>query len=495
MGKSIFVRMLFVYLLIILVSFALLGGIFFTTLRNNYLDAQMGIMIDNLHEINEWVNGEGCEEMTDIAFYQRLVDKAEEDDTMLWFISNEKMVYMIADPHSDVLIKEKFTTADVERYFEITQRGDYVKEVSTVENTFEGAVMTVAIPIIVNGKVIGAVAAHRAIVDFGGGISTIERQVFSPLIISMLFAFFLVFVLSRYIVKPIRDISNAAGELSRGNLDYRVKPRTKDELGELAVSFNKMAEELKLQDGLRNTFIANVSHELRTPLASMQGFVQGMLDRAIDEEDRDKYLEIVLGETKRMNALISDLLDLAKVESGKFPIELSEFDINELVRQCIIMFEQRIEDKHLNVKILLSEEKMIVWADRDRISQVITNLVDNAVKFMDNEGELKIWTNSDADKVYVHISDSGEGIPKEDEPYIFERFYKADKSHSRSKPGTGIGLSIVKRIITQHGEKISLTNDPGRGATFTFTLSRSATQEEKRIKSEFERAREEQDEE
>ena len=495
MGKSIFIRMLFVYLLIILVSFSLMGGIFYTTLRNNYLDTQMDIMVEKLHEINDWVAGEGCEDMSDIDFYARLIEKADKDDTILWFISNDPMVYMEINPHSDVLNEDTFSSQTVERYYETTQRGEYIKEVSKVERTFEGSVMSVAIPIEVDGKIIGAVAAHRAIKDFGGGISTIERQVFSPLVISMLFAFFLVFVLSRYIVKPIRDISNAAGELSRGNLDYRVKPRNKDELGELAVSFNKTAEELKLQDGLRNTFIANVSHELRTPLASMQGFVQGMLDRAIEVEDRDKYLEIVLNETKRMNTLISDLLDLAKVESGKFPIELSEFDINELVRQCIILFEQRIEDKNLDVRILLSEEKMIVWADRDRISQVITNLVDNAVKFMGSGGELKIWTNSDEDKVYVHISDSGEGIPKEDEPYIFERFYKADKSHSRNKPGTGIGLSIVKRIITQHGEKISLTNDPGRGATFTFTLSRSATQEEKRIKSEFERAREEQDEE
>lgn len=495
MRKSIFVRMLSVYLLIILVSFTLLGGIFFTTLRNNYLDAQMDIMIENLHEISEWANSDDCEEMADITFYSKLIDKAEREDTMLWFISIDKMVFMEIIPHTQIINEDTFSSQTIERYYETTQKGENIKEVSRVERTFDGLVMSVAIPIEVDGKIIGAVAAHRAVEDFGGGINTIERQVFSPLIISMLFAFFLVFVLSRHIVKPIREISKAAGELSRGNLDYRVKPRNDDELGELALSFNKMAEELKLQDGLRNTFIANVSHELRTPLASMQGFVQGMLDRAIEEEDRDKYLEIVLNETKRMNTLISDLLDLAKVESGKFPLELGEFDINELVRQCIIMFEQRIEDKHLNVSILLSEEKMIVWAERDRISQVITNLVDNAVKFSSDGGELKIWTNSSVDKVYVHISDTGEGIPKEDEPYIFERFYKADKSHSRNKPGTGIGLSIVKRIITQHGEKISLTNDPGHGATFTFTLSRSATQEEKRIKSEFERAREEQDEE
>ena len=259
-----------------------------------------------------------------------------------------------------------------------------------------------------------------------------------------------------------------------------MKPRTSDELGELAESFNKMADEIKLQDGLRNTFIANVSHELRTPLASMQGFIQGMLDRAIDEADRDKYLEIVLGETKRMNTLITDLLHLAKIESGQFPVELSEFDINELIRRCIIVFEQRIEDKHLSVDVHLSDEKTMVWADEDRISQVITNLVDNAVKFSDDGGELKVWANTIGNKVYVNIADTGEGIAEEEQPYIFERFYKIDKSHSRSKPGTGIGLSIVKRIISQHGEKISLQSTPGKGTTFTFTLSKAAEEPEEK---------------
>ena len=289
----------------------------------------------------------------------------------------------------------------------------------------------------------------------------------------------LVFILSRYIVKPIKAISYAAVELSRGNLDWRVKPMTKDEIGELAISFNKMAEELKLQDGLRNTFIANVSHELRTPLTSVQGFIQGMLDRAIEEENRDKYLEIVLSETKRMNILISDLLSLAKIESGQFPIELSEFDINELLRRCIIMFEKRIEEKNLSVSVELGEDKLMVWADVDRISQVITNILDNAVKFSKDRGELKLWTRCADNKVYVNIADTGEGIPLEEQPYIFERFYKVDKSHSRKIAGTGIGLSIVKRIVTQHGEKICLQSVEGKGATFTFTLTKTASLPEK----------------
>jgi signal transduction histidine kinase len=314
--------------------------------------------------------------------------------------------------------------------------------------------------------------------DMQVGISALSRKVFIPLILTVAFAAALVFVLSRHIVKPIRNISFGAMELARGNYDWRVKPTTRDEIGELAVAFNRMAEELKLQDGLRNTFVANVSHELRTPLASVQGFIQGMLDGAIEQEDRDKYLEVVLGETKRMSTLITDLLSLAKIESGKFPMEYSEFDINELLRRGLLMFEQRIEAKNIDVDVNLCEEKINVWADEDRISQVITNLIDNAVKFSGENGKLKVWTFCTENKVHVNIADTGIGIPADDQPYVFERFFKVDKSHSQGTPGTGIGLSIVKRIIAQHGETIGLQSQEGQGTTFTFTLTRSLSSPE-----------------
>ena len=190
MGKSIFVRMLLVYLLIIVVSFSLLGGIFFTTLKNNYLDSQMDIMIENLNEINVWINSRQCAEMTDIDFYEKLAGKANEEDTIIWFIDNNKKVYMLVEPESEEPLEVSFTTHDVERYYDVTHSGGYIKEVSKVEKAFEGAVMSVAIPLEIDGEIVGALAGHRAVEDFGVGISTIERQVFSPLLISMLFCIF-----------------------------------------------------------------------------------------------------------------------------------------------------------------------------------------------------------------------------------------------------------------------------------------------------------------
>ena len=306
MGKSLFVRMLSVYILILIMAFTLVGGIFFETLKNDYLDAEMDTMIEKAREINDWMTENNTGAMSDLELSERLAQKAKDEHTVIWLISNTGMVFMIADPDNKSTIQETFSSKSTVEFFRLTQQGNCAKQVSNVDRTFKGAVMSVAIPMTIDSAIVGSVVVHKEVGDFDVGISSIFRQVFFPLFISVLFAFLLVFFLSRHIVKPIADISYAAGELSRGNLDFRVKSTTNDEIGDLAVSFNKMAEELKLQDGLRNTFIANVSHELRTPLASVQGFIQGMLDRAIEESDRDKYLEIVLGETKRMNTLISD---------------------------------------------------------------------------------------------------------------------------------------------------------------------------------------------
>ncbi len=472
MRHSLFIRMLIVYLLVIVIAFALVGGIFFNNLKSNYLDSQMDNMIENAQEINAWATDNYYGSIKGIEFAGKLVEKAQKEGTVIWLISNTGIVYMTADPEGKSNIENEFTSKSILDFYETARKGGCAKKVSNVDNTFKGAVMSIATPLKVDDTIVGAIVVHKEVGDFNVGINSIFMQVFGPLLISIVFASILVFILSRHIVRPIRAVSDAAAELARGNLDWRVKPMTKDEIGELAYSFNRMAEELKLQDSLRNTFIANVSHELRTPLASVQGFIQGMLDRAIEEPDRDKYLEIVLGETKRMNTLISDLLSLAKIESGQFPIEFSEVDINELIRRCIIVFEQRIEEKKLIVNVQLGDDKLMVWADEDRISQVITNLIDNAVKFSYDGGELKIWTYCEENKVFVNISDTGEGIPLEDQPNIFERFYKVDKSHSRTKPGVGIGLSIVKRIIAQHGEKITLQSEEGKGTTFTFTLTK-----------------------
>ena len=326
-------------------------------------------------------------------------------------------------------------------------------------------------PLRINGNSVGYIIMHIRAEEYLITVKTVLKEVLYCLPLIILIALLCIFVTSRSINKPLDSISEATKELARGNFKKRADSKGLADVGGIIENFNFMAEELEKYETTRESFVGNVSHELRSPLTSISGFVEGMLDGTIEEEDKPKYLSIVLSETKRMNALINDLLDLAKFESGQFPMNFTCWDINELLRKCFISFITKIEEKQLDVSINIPDEKQTVYADKDRITQVITNLIDNAMKFCDQKGELKIWTNKTKDGVQISISNTGSIIPEEDIPFVFDRFFKVDKSHNRKAQGTGIGLSIVRTIIQQHGQKIWVNSKPGTGTVFTFTLS------------------------
>lgn len=300
-------------------------------------------------------------------------------------------------------------------------------------------------------------------VDYGDMMLYTAFAGFFSLIVGTALALFI----SRRETRPIQLIGEAMTDFKNGRLDRRVEMKGSEDVTELAETFNQMAEELGNLEESRKNFVASVSHELRSPLTCIQGYVQGMQDGTVPEEARAKYLNVVLSETQRLTKLVSELLDLSRFESGNFPMNYEEFDINELIAVEMLKFEQRIEGKGILVEINFRKEQIIVSADRERIRQVVTNLLDNAVKFLEERGELTVITQQIDDMCYVTIKDNGPGIPMEDLPFIFERFYKSDKAHT-SGMGTGLGLAIVKRILDQHGQTIKVQS--GGGATFTFTL-------------------------
>jgi signal transduction histidine kinase len=244
---------------------------------------------------------------------------------------------------------------------------------------------------------------------------------------------------------------------------------SKDEIGELGESFNSMADALQNLENLRREFIANISHELRSPITSIRGFIQGILDGTIPEDKYKYYLSIALSESKRLTRLISDVLDLSRLESGEFSLRMEKFDLNELIRVNIIRFENEIENKKLNVDVTLSGNELYVIGDRDRVGQVISNLIDNAIKFTNEGGKIGLNTSIDSKKVMVNVSDTGVGIPEDELKLIWDRFHMVDKSRT-TKKGTGLGLSIARQIINQHGEKIWVKSQEGIGTTFSFTL-------------------------
>ena len=245
-----------------------------------------------------------------------------------------------------------------------------------------------------------------------------------------------------------------------------------NEIGELAESFNMMAESLEKSDTKRREFISNVSHELRSPITSIKGFIGGILDGVIPRDRENYYLKIVYDEIDRLARLVNDLLDMSAMESGKFNLAITEFDINQVISLCILNLEHKIQEKGLNVKATFHNNRAYVLGDRDRIIQVVTNIIENSIKYSNDDVEIKIDVYSKGEKIYVDIFNSGECIEEKELNKIWDRFYKSDKSRT-NKLSTGLGLPIVRSILSQHNEDIWVKNIEGKGVSFIFTLKKS----------------------
>ena len=267
-------------------------------------------------------------------------------------------------------------------------------------------------------------------------------------------------------------MKKAAKAFSAGCFDERIGITGSGEIAELAAEFDAMADSLENLENNRRMFVADVSHELRTPMTTISGFIEGMLDGTIPSESRDKYLKIVLDESKRLTRLVNDLLYAEKYRRNEITLTKEIFDINELVRLALISFEQRITDKNIHAEADFLHEFEEVNADRDSIQRVITNLVDNAIKFTENGGTVRVSTLRSGDFTEVSVFNSGSFISPEDRKKIFDRFYKTDKSRGIDKNGVGLGLHIVKSILSEHGGTISVDSD-GSGTTFTFKIKRT----------------------
>ena len=291
-------------------------------------------------------------------------------------------------------------------------------------------------------------------------------------VLVVLLAVVMMSLLARNQSKPLRDMAKAAHDFGLGNLDARVQvdPKSSDEMQDLALAFNNMASSLQQSEYQRQEFVANVSHELKTPMTTISGFVDGMLDGTIPPQRHKQYMQMVSDETKRLSRLVRSMLDISRLQDQDIPEEKkSRCELQELAGQVLITFEQKIDAKHLNVDVDFPGHPTYTRAGPDYITQVIYNLLDNAVKFCPEEGNLGMKIRAGTTKLYVSISNSGETIPPNELALVFDRFHKLDKSRSQNRDGWGLGLYIVKTIIGRHGEDISVTSQNGV-TTFTFTL-------------------------
>ena len=348
----------------------------------------------------------------------------------------------------------------------------------------EGAHLTVSKRIVSfggeNTEVFGAVIMSFPMPEFAKAQKTIMQYIVIVTSIAIVIEMVVMLFVTKYIARPLKSLKEGAEKMAAGDFKVHIEKTTDDEVGDLVDAFNIAAQSLNNLDTVRNDFIANVSHELRTPMTSIKGFVEAILDGVIPPEKQHEYLKKVHREITRMNGLVNDLLDWARLTAGKGNLHMSEFDINRTVYTVISNLETLLLQKNIEVVTNFEQPQETVYGDSNSLERVLINLIQNAIKFTPENGVITVSTAKYRDKgnkIQVTVTDSGIGMTEEEQAFIFDRFYKADKSRSNDRKGTGLGLSIAQKILQNHNQNITVSSKKGEGSSFTFTLDREAPHE------------------
>lgn len=510
--KTLFSRMLFTYLSVILCLLLMMGVTVSSMVRQQYLKEAESNLKTEADKINTIILEEYIHEEKRSVASQKILTAAYRYDALIQVVDTKGNHHSFFD---DIVSEEKWgeiaeNTKQLEdengnitvliggleiipsqNSYEIksgrtsqwvfgsnkknnlSEQGIFVYDM--VNNANDMPTLSFVRSIINNEKFDGSIIMHLDMRGINQTIKQVYLYVLLVSLISIAAAVLAVYYLTTRMTKPITDMNATVRKYSKGDFDLRLDSEGADEVAQLAKSFNYMANALNAQEQTRRSFVANVSHELRSPLTSMSGFLEAIRDGTIPQEKQSDYLDIVMDETRRMIDMVNDLLDLARIESGKTDMHITVFDINETARRVLLTFEARIVAKQLHIELNLVEPNCYVEADADQIGQVFRNLIENAIKFSPDGGDLIIETkNISKDKTEVSVKDSGPGISIEDARQIFDRFYKVEKAHTPSaQSGTGLGLSIARVVMDQHEQDIYVDSKPGEGAKFVFTLKRA----------------------
>jgi signal transduction histidine kinase len=302
-----------------------------------------------------------------------------------------------------------------------------------------------------------------------GFLQSVWWQLLAAGVVSAAIALIMARWLARGMTQPLRDMAQAARRMETGDYSTRVHTRSRDEVGQLAEAFNTMSGELEGVERLRRDLVANVSHELKTPITAIRAHLENLLDGV--EQPDPETLQVMLAQSERLGRLVDQLLDLSRLESGDVPLDLALVALAPLVTQVLSEIEMARNDRGVAVSSDIPDDLPPAMADRERVHQVLFNLVDNAVRFTPSGGAVTVTAHRHNGSVEVEVRDTGVGIPAEHLPRLFERFYRVDTSRSRADDGgTGIGLAIARSVVEAHGGHIHADSEPGKGSTFMFEL-------------------------
>ncbi|MBE6054235.1 MAG: HAMP domain-containing histidine kinase [Clostridium sartagoforme] len=468
--KSVIYKLLFTFSFITTLILVLIGA-FLSIWTNNEYNRQRYELIRQYVSIiedstNKFINNNDEAGYKDLINTMKIIKSSVKIDSII--IDSQGYAYAVSDDKLSTFKYSKINISDSDMKL---LKDDNIVESSYINNS-SNKYKAYYVPLF------GKEVFNGAAILVDNMDNTIYKKIYINVWVSILSGIILSDVIAYYfaqkiLIKPLSEINNAAKKFAKGEVKKRIHIDSNDEIGELADSFNIMAESLEKVDLVRREFISNVSHELRSPITSIKGFITGIIDGVIPKDKERYYLNIINDEVSRISRLVTDLLDISSMESGRFKLSINRMDINEIISLCILNLEGKIQQKKINVEVIFNKDYEYCFGDKDRIIQVVTNLLENAIKYGDEGGKIKIDTYGKAENVYVSIFNSGSNIPKEDINKVWERFYKVDKSRT-NKVSTGLGLPIVRLILTEHKQDIWVENIPNKGVKFTFTLKRAS---------------------
>lgn len=479
-SKSIFTKYFTLFAIIFIITLTLLGSSVFILVNNYTSDERTNLLKENTAAISSTVSSTLI--MQDMNFSYSM-EKALICETLATVSQSIDADIFICDVGGNIIMcKEKASSGHIFGEFpECNRHENMIMSNHVLSAVYEQGVIIdkatlfgtkyfiVGCPVYSDGNIIGSVFA---LTNTGMQSLTIGyvRLFLISAFFSLIFAFVCIYYLTKNMVTPLRQMSSAAKKFAVGDFSYRVKIQSEDELADLGNAFNDMANSLDVLESSRRSFVSNVSHELKTPMTSISGFIDGILDGTIPKEKEEYYLGIVSGEVKRLSRLVVSMLNMSKIESGDLEMKPSNYEITDQIIHILLTFEQKIENKNIEIRGLENLQPTYIVADPDMIYQAIYNLFDNAVKFTNEGGYIEVKLTDNGSLIEISIENSGTGIKAEELSKVFERFYKVDKSRSLDAKGAGLGLYIVKLMIEMHGGRIFAESDSENMAKFTFTL-------------------------
>ena len=473
--RGLYWRQMFVTAGMVMLTLMLLGASFFS-LSYNYARNQKSEEIGNRASVMSRLSVSylesgrylTMEELQDDPDFQRLASfAAAVSDLHFMICDKEGHVLLSTDQSLDGMV----VTMPEAMTREIMEKGSSARR-DNLGGLYENKRFVVGVPAVnpESGETVGEVFAVSTTSSLDSMWKGFIGLFFMTALVVLMISFMASSVTTMRQIQPIREMAAATRQYAEGNFDIRMNDYGRDdEIGELAASFNNMAESLQQTERQRREFIANISHELKTPMTTIAGYTDGILDGTIPPENERQYLQIISDESRRLSRMVRRMLDVSQLQAIDPLKGGNHFDICESMRRVLISMEKKINDRHLDVDAAIPDEPILALRDNDMITQVIYNLLENAAKFAREGSTLYLGVALIDGKARVTVRNIGDTIPAEELPLLFERFHKSDKSRSEDKDGVGLGLYIVKTILEQHREHINVTSEDGV-TTFTFSL-------------------------